>query len=98
MPDFLVRVRKWLHEFPESVKTHGLRILGRLMKGAQCLDLSAFHWLPEEVIIKLVKENADVDIDRSGVTGCGEQEVADVMGPFMAKYNEIMRERKTTRN
>jgi len=62
MPDFLVRLRKWLHEFPESAKTLGLRILGRLMKGAQCLDLSAFHWLPEEVIIKLVKENADVDI------------------------------------
>jgi len=63
LPDFFVCLRKWLHKFPESIKSpHGLRILGRSMKGAKCLDLSAFHWLPEEVIIQLVKENADVDI------------------------------------
>jgi len=63
LPDFFVCLRKWLQKFPESVKTpHGLRILGRSMKGARCLDLSAFHWLSEEAIIQLVKENADVDI------------------------------------
>jgi len=63
LPDFFERLRKWLHAFPEYVKApHGHRILGLSMKGARCLDLSAFHWLPEEVIIQLVKENADVDI------------------------------------
>jgi hypothetical protein len=63
LPDFSSCLRKWVHKFPESIKApHGLRILGRSMKDAQHLDLSAFHWLPEEVIVQLVKENADVDI------------------------------------
>jgi hypothetical protein len=35
-------------------------------------------------------EEALGTIDWSKVTVCGEQEVADVMGPFMTKYNEIL--------
>jgi len=37
-------------------------------------------------------EEALATIDWSKVTVCGVQEVADVMGPFMAMYNETMLE------